>query len=252
MPPGRSYNPSGYPEPPSTRSYQSFNPYDKESYPKTGDYGPMAYSPTTSRYPGGNPSLGEQQSPTATRSYYMQSNCEPGPSYKREQYYPTGRPGTQPISGGDGYPTSAEPGPRYARAPTYNEGPSYVPAAPPEPIRHGLSPRLPQRQTASDFRTIEELYDHVWSGFITRNKKHRVGVDAYLAWGDVAELLTDYNLNISHRTALEEARRISSAVQGVVAFTSQNETQNDIFDSYIDYFASKERVSFWLTLRSDS
>jgi len=98
-------------------------------------------------------------------------------------------------------------------------------------------PPLPKAE-----KSIEEKYEQVWSGFITRSKQHRVGVDAYLVSGKVNELLIDYNLNVSHRTTLEEANKVSSAIVGVAAFTSQNETQNAMFDNYLEYFGSKERV----------
>lgn len=91
---------------------------------------------------------------------------------------------------------------------------------------------------------IADEFDQVWSGFITRNKQNRVGVDAYLISGDVAEFFTDYNLNISHRTSLDELSKIGPAILGIVAFTSQNETQNSLFNTYLDYFAKKQRVYF--------
>ena len=46
---------------------------------------------------------------------------------------------------------------------------------------------------------------HIWCGFITRNKQHRVGVDAYNVKGDNNEsYLCDHNLNVSHRTTLDD------------------------------------------------
>jgi hypothetical protein len=54
---------------------------------------------------------------------------------------------------------------------------------------------------------VKSLFDddeenHVWSGFITRNKSHRLGVDAYLVKGEPSEsFVTDYNLNVSARTS---------------------------------------------------
>ena len=41
--------------------------------------------------------------------------------------------------------------------------------------------------------------DTQWSGFFTRNKKNRVGVDAKFLAGK-EHLLEDYGLNISHRS----------------------------------------------------
>jgi hypothetical protein len=44
--------------------------------------------------------------------------------------------------------------------------------------------------------------------FITRNKQHRVGVDAYIVQGEHNEqYLCEYNLNISHRTNYEDVEK---------------------------------------------
>jgi hypothetical protein len=44
--------------------------------------------------------------------------------------------------------------------------------------------------------------------FITRNKQHRVGVDAYNVKGDKNDtFLTDHNLNVSHRTTYDDVER---------------------------------------------
>lgn len=93
---------------------------------------------------------------------------------------------------------------------------------------------------------VEDRYDEVWCGFLTRSKQHRLGVGAYLISGDVKEFLVDHGLNISHKTSLEEAAKAAPAVVGVVAFIAQNETQNATFDNYLEYFGSKGKVSlFW-------
>ena len=86
---------------------------------------------------------------------------------------------------------------------------------------------------------IENDLENIWSGFITRNKKNRVGVDAYLVSGDIIEFFTDYNLNISHRTTIEELSKITPAILGRIILTSQNDTQNSLFKEYITYFSSK-------------
>jgi len=51
-----------------------------------------------------------------------------------------------------------------------------------------------------------DIYSNaIWSGFITKSKKNRVGVDAILVKGDDNILKdTEYNLNISHRTTYDE------------------------------------------------
>lgn len=89
---------------------------------------------------------------------------------------------------------------------------------------------------------IADELEHLWSGFITRNKQNRVGVDAYLISGDLAEFFTAYNLNITHRTSLEEVKKIDQAIFGVVVFTIQNETQATAFASYIEYFNKKQGI----------
>jgi len=48
-------------------------------------------------------------------------------------------------------------------------------------------------------KSAVEMDNAFWSGFITKSKKNRVGVDAHLIYGkDIA--LSDYNLNINFRT----------------------------------------------------
>ena len=81
--------------------------------------------------------------------------------------------------------------------------------------------------------------EHFWSGFITRNKQHRVGVDATLVSGDEISLV-EYNLNISHRTVYEEV--LKKKPKAVAVFTPSNETQNNIFADYITYFNEKQRA----------
>jgi hypothetical protein len=50
-------------------------------------------------------------------------------------------------------------------------------------------------------------YDNLYR-FITRNRQHRVGVDAYIVRGDNNETyLTDHNLNVSHRTTYEDLEK---------------------------------------------
>lgn len=72
---------------------------------------------------------------------------------------------------------------------------------------------------------IDDDEMHIWSGFVTRNKQHRVCVDAYTVSGENNDTyLTDHdhNLNISHRTNYEDVTH--HKVQGVVVFVPQNET----------------------------
>ena len=88
--------------------------------------------------------------------------------------------------------------------------------------------------------------EHFWSGFITRNKQHRVGVDATLVSGEEISLV-EYNLNISHRTVYDEV--LKKKPKAVAVFTPSNETQNNIFVDYINYFNEKQRAGV-VTIRN--
>lgn len=209
----------------------------------------------------------------------------PNQEYEHYQYSPTTKAFPRPYQGDvyslSGMPLQVEPPPLQGYDPNpYRMSPTasmehrpfapeqyYRPSYPiqiPTPPVHNLcetpviSPGVTQYYTPNYTPTapveakpveksIEESHEQVWSGFFTRSKQHRVGVDAYLISGNVVDLLTDYNLNISHRTALEDVPRISSTIHGIVAFTSQNGTQDLLFDNYIEYFASKQRVVNILT-----
>lgn len=127
----------------------------------------------------------------------------------------------------------------------YSEPPKYVPD-PISPYQQESLPLTPTPQHDLRKEEIEDKFDVVWCGFLTRSKQHRLGVDAYLISGEVKEYLVDHGLNISHKTSLEEAAKASPAVVGVVAFIAQNETQNSTFDNYLEYFGSKGKVSLHL------
>jgi hypothetical protein len=92
-----------------------------------------------------------------------------------------------------------------------------------------------------DFSLEEENLKNFWGGFLTKNKKDRVCVDAYQIRNEVSEWLSnEYNLNVSHRTQYEEIMK--RPMLGIIAFSPQNETQCDIFLEYISYFNEKQRV----------
>ena len=92
-----------------------------------------------------------------------------------------------------------------------------------------------------DYSLEEENLKHLWSGFITRNKNNRVGVDAYQLRNDCSELLsTEYNLNVSHRTQFDEI--FKKPIIGIIAFCPQNETQCEPFDEHLNYFNEKQRA----------
>eukprot|EP01022_Parablepharisma_sp_SALTPOND_P022744 TRINITY_DN463_c0_g1_i1.p1 TRINITY_DN463_c0_g1~~TRINITY_DN463_c0_g1_i1.p1 ORF type:complete len:683 (-),score=57.33 TRINITY_DN463_c0_g1_i1:2519-4567(-) len=210
-------------------------------------YYPTGRLPVPFAYPSHHPSnIHAAQAPPATAGYIPQAYRPPPPAgpypYQPvpgsvtnnnpiinlnkdlQTYNPLDPFPTRPLEVPSTIPTTS----------TYNKPIINQPELPPKPETKAEEPKR-------DIVIADEL-EHVWSGFITRNKQNRVGVDAHLVSGDLAEFFTDYNLNISHRTSLDELNRIGPAILGMIVFTSQNETQNALFDSYIDYFAKKERA----------
>jgi len=63
----------------------------------------------------------------------------------------------------------------------------------------------------------------VWSGFMTRSRSHKVGVDATLVRGHADFLSTIYHLNITHRITFEEVKKYE--ILGVV--TLENSVELD-------------------------
>jgi len=53
---------------------------------------------------------------------------------------------------------------------------------------------------------LDDDEKNIWSGFVTRNRQHRVLMEAYTVSGDHEPFLTDqdHNLNVSHRTNYED------------------------------------------------
>jgi len=72
-----------------------------------------------------------------------------------------------------------------------------------------------QKLISTDKKKQESLDEDkcIWSGFITRSKMHRVGVDLHQVKGQPV-VLEDYNLNISHRVNLEEVLKRENDVIG--------------------------------------
>lgn len=68
----------------------------------------------------------------------------------------------------------------------------------------------------------EEKYPFVWTGFITRNKKHQVGVDCFAVKGDLSSIFDDstFNLNIIHRIKPEEVEHLEP--ETIIIFRSSN------------------------------
>jgi RNA recognition motif-containing protein len=83
----------------------------------------------------------------------------------------------------------------------------------------------------------------VWSGFMTRSKKCRVGIDATLVQGnDDCFPSSLYHINISHRVQLSEITKYF--IIALVTIEASNETQQELFDGYLKYFSSKERAGY--------
>lgn len=88
---------------------------------------------------------------------------------------------------------------------------------------------------------VREDYEdqQFWSGFFTRSKKNRVGVDALHVSGEEIQI-NDFNLNISFRISFDEVLKKKHCT--IVLFVPSNETQNGIFQEYITYFKEKARA----------
>ena len=92
-----------------------------------------------------------------------------------------------------------------------------------------------------EYSLEEENLNNIWSGFLTKNKKDRISVDAYQIRGKIGEIFnTEYILDIEHKTKYEEI--IKRPLLGIVAFSPQNITQCEGFKNYIHYFNEKQRV----------
>lgn len=83
----------------------------------------------------------------------------------------------------------------------------------------------------------------VWSGFITRSKNYRVGIDATLVEGN-ADCFpsTQYHINISHRVQISEILKFERL--GIFTLDASNETQQDAFQEYVKYFTKKQRAGY--------
>jgi hypothetical protein len=89
----------------------------------------------------------------------------------------------------------------------------------------------------------------IWSGFITKNKQNRVGVDANLVSGDELILKDYFNLNISHRTLYEEVTKKDPKT--IAVFVPANGTQLSLFEEYKKYFEEKQRAGV-VTLKKNT
>lgn len=85
--------------------------------------------------------------------------------------------------------------------------------------------------------THEEEVD--WSGFLTRNKLHRVAVDFRLI--TKVQLDLEFVLNVSHRGDFEDGLT-RPGVFAVGKFRASDRINQPIFDNYVRYFQEKGRA----------
>ena len=104
-------------------------------------------------------------------------------------------------------------------------------------------PQNSETQKNKDEEENPHLGSVVWSGFITRSKNYRVGIDATLVNGN-ADCFppTQYHINISHRVQFSEVTKCVCVA--MVTFEASNETQQDGFLEYVNYFKEKQRAGY--------
>lgn len=73
------------------------------------------------------------------------------------------------------------------------------------------SAKLNRKESMDNNKALLSLLDdddkNIWSGFLTRNKQHRVLIEAYEVSGENNNLYLadhDHNLNVSHRTNYDD------------------------------------------------
>ena len=105
--------------------------------------------------------------------------------------------------------------------------------APPEP-----SPQLETSESKDP-----QIGNVIWSGFMTRNKTNRVGIDATLVEG-TSECFPPslYHINITHRVHISDVSKFQQIAK--VTFEASNNTQENAFQEYIRYFSEKERAGY--------
>lgn len=91
-----------------------------------------------------------------------------------------------------------------------------------------------------EYSLEEENLKNIWSGYLTKNKRDRIIVDAYQIRGNISEHFTESQLNVSHRTQYDEIMK--RPILGIIAISPENVTQCDLFQDYINYFNEKQRV----------
>lgn len=98
-------------------------------------------------------------------------------------------------------------------------------------------PRIETRISPDHFASDDAL---AWSGFLSRSKKHRVGVDAYILKGNFDFPNSMYRIDIQFRSPIPQGVQFNA----IMILAASNETQSQSFKTYIDYFSNKNRAGY--------
>ena len=82
----------------------------------------------------------------------------------------------------------------------------------------------------------------IWSGFFSRNRTKRVGVDAYLINGDISIDHKQFHIDIPYRVPIPNKSMYT--VKALLIFEAENCTQVEKFREYVKYFSYKERAGY--------
>ena len=120
-----------------------------------------------------------------------------------------------------------------------------LPTPAPVPVKETMPEPEPEKRVSPVQAESSAVGDVVWSGFMSRTSKNRVGVDAYLLKG-TEDLLPPnlHHLNISHRVPFSEVGK--NKVLALMALEASNSTQESSFSEYIKYFTEKQRAGYIL------
>jgi len=88
--------------------------------------------------------------------------------------------------------------------------------------------------------SVPQEKELIWSGFLSRSKKHRVGVDAYRVKGTFEFPESLYHLDISYRSPYPD----SASFKSLLLLEADNETQEAEFKKYIEYFETRGKAGF--------
>ena len=104
----------------------------------------------------------------------------------------------------------------------------------------GALPRKPNSMDNSSASLPDS--DLIWSGFFSRSKANRVGVDAYVVKGMFKLKHAQYHIDIPYRTPFPHKEL--ARTQALLVFEAENSTYQAAFQEYVTYFRSKDRVGY--------